>query len=111
MSVKTIPDIGVYRTWMSGSMTVNNSTRGNPGLKALREKAGLNKQEMAKAVGVAPRMWQRYENEGRLPEKIEVVLRIAVLSSTPLDEVIQTIGFKLPSREELISQVKNAEAH
>lgn len=109
MSGSTISDIGVRWTWMSDIMSTNSSDRGNPGLKALRERAGLNKQEMAKAVGVAPRMWQRYENEGRLPEKLEVVLRISVLSKTPMDEVVKTIGFDVPNREELIAKAKSSE--
>lgn len=91
---------------MSGSMTDSDSNRGNAALKALREKAGLNRQEMAKAVGVDPRMWQRYENEGRLPSKVEVVIKIAVLSQTPIEDVIRLIGFDLPNREELLLKLK-----
>ncbi len=91
---------------MSDTMTTRDSVRGNPGLKALREMAGLNRQQMARAVGVAPRMWQRYENEGRLPEKLDIVLRIAVLAGKSIDETIQMIGFELPTREELLREEK-----
>ena len=59
-----VPDIDVYRTRMSAIMTKDASIRGNEGLKALREKAGLNRKQMAKAVGVTTRMWQRYEKRG-----------------------------------------------
>lgn len=95
---------------MSGIMATRDSVRGNPGLKALREMAGLNRQQMARAVGVAPRMWQRYENEGRLPEKLDIVLRIAVLSGKTIDETIAMIGFELPDRDELLDRAKSLEA-
>lgn len=94
---------------MSDNMEDNTSNRGNAGLKALREKAGLNRAQMAKAVGVSPRMWQRYENEGRLPDKIDFVLRVAALAETPVEEVLKAIGFELPDRNALLSETKNAE--
>jgi transcriptional regulator with XRE-family HTH domain len=96
---------------MSGNMNEHSSNRGNEGLKALREKAGLNRKQMAKAVGVTPRMWQRYENEGRLPDKIDFVLRVSVLADMPVDEVLRLIGFSIPNRDALLSEVnKSAEA-
>lgn len=96
---------------MSVIMTKDASIRGNEGLKALREKAGLNRKQMAKAVGVTTRMWQRYENEGRMPDKIDFVLRVSVLSGTPVDEVLKLIGFSFPDLDELLSDTnKNAEA-
>jgi transcriptional regulator with XRE-family HTH domain len=91
---------------MSDTMNKSESMRGNPGLKALREKAGLNRQQMAKVAGVTTRQWQRYENEGSLPDKFETVLNIAVVSGTPLDEVIQMIGFRVPTRDELLLSVE-----
>ncbi|BAS56053.1 hypothetical protein LBWT_19630 [Leptolyngbya boryana IAM M-101] len=105
-----IPDIYVRRTRMSDNMEVNTSVRGNAGLKALREKAGLNRSQMAKAVGVSPRMWQRYENEGRLPDKIDFVLKVSVLAETPVDEVLKAIGFEFPDRNALLAETENAEA-
>jgi transcriptional regulator with XRE-family HTH domain len=95
---------------MSDIMEESTSNRGNEGLKALREKAGLNRTQMAKAVGVSPRMWQRYENEGRLPEKIDFVVKIAVLADTPVEEVLKLVGFKFPSKDDLLSETKDAES-
>ncbi|MBE9011025.1 helix-turn-helix transcriptional regulator [Pseudanabaenaceae cyanobacterium LEGE 13415] len=94
---------------MSGNMNSNTSNRGNEGLKALREEAGLNKSQMAKATGISARMWQRYENEGRMPESIDFVLRTAVLTGKSVDEVLKLIGFKYPSREQLLQEIENAE--
>lgn len=104
-----IPDTDVIRTWMSGIMQDEVQKRGNPGLKQLRERAKLNRQKMAAATGVHVRMWQRYENEGRLPESVDVLIRIAVLAGTSLDEAAQTIGYSIPSREDLIAQIENAQ--
>lgn len=92
---------------MSDIMNKSDSTRGNPGLKALREKADLNRQQMAKVVGVTTRQWQRYENEGVLPDKFETVLNIAVVSGTPLDEVVQMVGFRVPTKTELLSLINS----
>jgi len=90
---------------MSAIMTDVPAQRGNVGLKALREKAKLNKKQMASAVGVVPRQWQRYENEGFLPDKVDVLIKIAVLSGSSIDEVVRQIGYTLPTREELLEQI------
>ncbi len=95
---------------MSGNMNEDNPIRGNAALKALREKAGLNRMQIAKAMGITTRMWQRYENEGRPPDKIDFVLKLAALTDTPVDEVLKLLGFKVPDREELLSLIdKSAE--
>lgn len=110
VSGMSISDIGVRWASVSGNMSEeNNQKRGNPGLKQLREMAKLNRQDMAKATGVHVRMWQRYENEGRLPEKVETLVRIAVLAGTSIDEAARMVGYQLPTRDELLAQIENAQ--
>ena len=99
MSGNSISDIDARWARVSGRMSEdNNQKRGNPGLKQLREMAKLNRQDMAKATGVHVRMWQRYENEGRLPEKVDTLVRIATLAGTSLDEAARLVGYTLPTR-------------
>lgn len=94
---------------MSGIMLETSETkRGNPGLKTLREELGLERQEIAKAVGVSTRQWQRYENDGELPEKASVFIRLAVLAGKSVDAVIQQSGYPIPTKEELMAQIKSA---
>jgi transcriptional regulator with XRE-family HTH domain len=94
---------------MSGNMDeTNSSKRGNPGLESLRIRAKLNRKSMAHATGVTARMWQRYENEGRLPEKVETLIRIAVLAETSLDEAARMIGYQMPSKDDLLSPNESA---
>jgi transcriptional regulator with XRE-family HTH domain len=87
---------------------VDASKRGNEGLKRLREKAGLNRSKMAKACGVTPRMWQLYENEGRLPERVEVLLCIVALTGESVSSVVSEIGYEIPSRDKLLVQTQSA---
>jgi transcriptional regulator with XRE-family HTH domain len=86
-----------------------NSKRGNPGLKALREMAKLNRKTMAKATGVTSRMWQIYENEGENPDRVSTLIRIAVLAGVSIDEAIQMIGYPVPTREQLIAETESAQ--
>ena len=76
-------------------------------MKVLREKAGLNRQQMAKALGIAARTWQRWESEGGLPVRVEVVLKIAALSGTPIEEALELMGFKIPSRADLVQKLQS----
>ena len=46
-------------------------------LKELRAKKNCSQKEAAKAVGVSPRTYQGYEQEGRYPKKREVYGRLA----------------------------------
>lgn len=106
----SIPETDFRWKCISGIMLeTNNEKRGNPGLESLRKRAKLNRKRMAVGTGVTPRMWQLYENEGRLPDKVEQLINIAVLAGVSVDEAIREIGYPIPTRDELLALIENAQ--
>lgn len=55
-------------------------------LKSKREKTGLTQVQVAEKANIAVRMYQRYENEGQVPNA-----RTAICIAKALDTTVETI--------------------
>jgi len=72
-------------------MKKDESTKGRPGLKALREKAGLTQLQLAVQIPVDPSAVRAWENTGAVPG-FDKAARLATILGVSLKHLCKEFG-------------------
>lgn len=79
-----------------------SESKGRPGLKQLREKAGLTQNQLAAQVPVDPSALRAWENSGAMPA-LDKAVKLAKILQVPLKRICLEFGIDVegvPSEEE-----------